>query len=183
MEEAEREAEARRKVRRAAQMLLYQRHRLPGVRGWELRKALGKKYMEVVDILNRELDPLGMEVKVVYEQGQPPKEPKEEELASARFFAVLKAPEVEATSGLRVDDVAALAAALAYIVSRQGKAPRREVEELLREKFPKWKVELNVERFVKRGYLAQDEEMLYVGWRTRAEVDPKALLNLLLGEP
>src|SRR3989304_5775830 len=107
MEEAEREAEARRKVRRAAQMLLYQRHRLPGVRGWELRKALGRRYMEVVDILNRELDPLGMEVKVVYEQGQPPKEPKEEELASARFFAVLKAPEVEAISGLRVDDVAA----------------------------------------------------------------------------
>ena len=99
----------------------------------------------------------------------------------AGVFAVLRTPEVEATSGFRVDDVAALAATLAYIVSREGKAPRREVEDLLRAKFPKWKVELNIERFIKRGYLAQDEEVLYIGWRTRAEVDPKALLNLLLG--
>ena len=40
----------------------------------------------------------------------------------------------------------------------------------------------DIDRFIRRGYLEEDDEgMLYVGWRTRAEVDQKALLGLLLG--
>jgi hypothetical protein len=83
--------------------------------------------------------------------------------------------------GWRIDDFAGLAIAIAHIISKKGKAPREEVEELLREKLPGWKVGLNVERYIRYGYLTQDDSgQLYLDWRTRAEVDQKALIDLLL---
>jgi hypothetical protein len=55
------------------------------------------------------------------------------------------------------------------------------VEDLLGEKIPGWKVGLNVDRYVRYGYLAQDDnQQLFLDWRTRAEVDQKALIDMLL---
>ena len=55
------------------------------------------------------------------------------------------------------------------------------MEKLLGEKLPGWKVGLNIDRYIRYGYLQQDEkDQLYLDWRTRAEVDEKALINLLL---
>ncbi|NIP66819.1 hypothetical protein GWN43_02090 [Candidatus Bathyarchaeota archaeon] len=40
----------------------------------------------------------------------------------------------------------------------------------------------NIERYIRYGYLDEDEnKQLYLDWRTRAEIDRKALVNLLLG--
>jgi len=40
---------------------------------------------------------------------------------------------------------------------------------------------LNIDRYIRAGYLSQDENrQLYLDWRTRAEVDEKALVDLLL---
>ena len=85
------------------------------------------------------------------------------------------------TSGIRIDDLAVLAATIAFVNSKQGRAGRREVEQFLREKFPKWRVEYSLDRYVKRGYLEQDERsLLHIGWRTHAEVDEKTLMTMLL---
>jgi hypothetical protein len=55
------------------------------------------------------------------------------------------------------------------------------VDELLRDKLPGWRVDLNMDRYIRAGYLAQDvNRQLYLDWRTRAEVDEKALVDLLL---
>ena len=84
-------------------------------------------------------------------------------------------------SGWRIDDIAGLAITISHIISKKGKAPRDEVEKLLRDKLPGWRVDLNIDRYIRAGYLAQDENrQLYIDWRTRAEVDEKALVNLLL---
>jgi hypothetical protein len=84
-------------------------------------------------------------------------------------------------SGWRIDDIAGLAITISYIISKKGKAPRDEVEGLLRDKLPGWRVDLNMNRYVRAGYLAEDENrQLYLDWRTRAEVDEKALVDLLL---
>jgi len=174
-----------RKIRRAAQLIFFQRHRKPGVKGWELRRALGKDYMKIIDMLSIELDNLGFEVKIFFEEGEV-KSPTPDQLERARFLVTLKPPipSPEAiTAGWRIDDLAMLAAAVAYITSRQGKAPRREVERILREKFPAWRVDLNLERFIRRGYLAEDEEgILALDWRARIEIDQKALVGLMLSE-
>ncbi|MEE9585624.1 MAG: hypothetical protein V3W09_01840 [Nitrososphaerales archaeon] len=182
------EAEVQRKLKKASQLLLLQRHRSPGVKGWELKRALGKEYLKIIDVLRTELDRLGLEVKIVYDgSGKKAQEASSEDTDRARFFVVMKGPLSQSemvSSGWRIDDVAVLAATIAYINSRQGKAPRKQVEELLREKFPRWKVDMNLDRFVRRGYLLEGEDdMLYIGWRTRAEIDQKTLTNLILATP
>ncbi len=182
---AEEAASYARKLRKAAQLLFFQRHKKPGVKGWELKKVLGKDYMKVIGLLSIELEKLGFQIKTLSEEAESPEGSTEEQVDRARFFVTLKEPVASPEAiagGWRIDDIAMLAAVVAYIISKQGKAPRREVEQILRDKFPMWRIELNLERFIRRGYLAQDEEgVLYLDWRARAEIDSKALLNLILG--
>lgn len=180
---SEDKASLARKVRRAAQLLLVQRHRTPGVKGWELRKALGKNYMKIVKMLDGELEKLGFQVKIVYEDGGEQELDEEARLDRARFLVTLRgrltAADAQA-SGWRIDDLAALAATLAYLTSRQGKAPKGEIERLLSAKLPAWRVGMVLDRFVRLGYLREDEGVLSVGWRSRAEVDPERLAEILL---
>ncbi|MGB2841225.1 MAG: hypothetical protein WBC40_01915 [Halobacteriota archaeon] len=170
---------AERKVKRAAQLMFFRRHRIPGVKGWELKKALGDEYMEVIAVLNSTLDKLGMEVKRISEE-EGRREGEEEKAERDRFMIVLKNHMVEKASGERIDEVAMLSATLAYIISKQGKAPRKAVESFLSDKFPKHRVFFALDRYVKQGYLGEDDRALYIGWRTRAEVDRKSLLDLIL---
>jgi len=175
-----------RRIKRAAKLLFYKRHRQPGVRGWELRRTLGGNYLRVVELLNQRLDNLDLQVNIVHEPGIEG-EQSEANLDRARFYVTLKGSLSTSDlvmSGWRVDDVAALIVTVALIVSRGGKVARRDVEAILREKFPGWRVEQNLNRFVRLGYLAQDEnDVLFMGWRSRAEIDEKLLLKLILGEP
>lgn len=173
------------KVKKAAQLLLYQHHRLPGSKGWEIKKILGKDYMKVIKLLERRFDDLGLEIKIVFSDGLEHLAPTEDDLEQARFYVLSKVPiqTGEASlSGWRIDTLAVLAASLALITSKQGKATRREVEELLQEKFPDWKVDQDLNRFIRKGYLDEDENgVLFIGWRTRAEVDRKKLMGIIAG--
>jgi acetylornithine deacetylase/succinyl-diaminopimelate desuccinylase-like protein len=165
-----------RKVRKAFQVLVLQRGRNPGVKGWELKRHLGRDYRNIIEVLSEDMSELGLEVFEV-------KGPDGSEDTS-RFLLRFREPpsitEAE-TSGIRIDDLAVLAATIAFVNSKQGRASRREVEHFLREKFPKWRVEYSLDRYVKRGYLEEDERsLLHIGWRTRAEVDEKTLMTMIL---
>jgi hypothetical protein len=170
------------KVKKATQMLLYKRHAQPGVKGWELHKALGTDYPKVLDVLDDYLEPLDMQVKVVFEEEKTPEKPTVEELDKARFFVTLTdVATKDKLMGWRVDDLAGLAITVSYIVANKGQASRKDVEKLLGEKIPNWKVKLNIDRYIRYGYLmADDKGQLYVDWRTRAEVDQKKLIDMLL---
>lgn len=173
------------KVRRATQMLLYKRHQKPGVKGWELRKALGSDYPKVLDILDEHLRDLDLQVKTVFEEGKTSEEkPTLDELDKARFYVTLRGDSVSKEPkmiGWRIDDLAGLAITISYIISKKGQASRKDVEKLLGEKLPDWKVGLNIDRYIRYGYLMQDDkQQLFLDWRTRAEVDEKALIDLLL---
>jgi hypothetical protein len=172
------------KMKRATHMLFYRRHQKPGVKGWELRKALGADYPKVLDVLDDYLKSLDLQVKTVFEEEKTPEKPTLEELDKARFFITLRGeltPKEPKMIGWRIDDLAGLAIAISYIISKKGQAPRKDVEELLSEKLPGWKVGLNIDRYIRYGYLQEDDnDQLYLDWRTRAEVDEKALIDLLL---
>jgi len=166
-------------------MLFYRRHQKPGVKGWELHKALGVDYPKVLGILNNYLKSLDLQVKTVFEEEKTPaKKPSIEELDKARFYITLRGeltPKETKMIGWRIDDLAGLAVTISHIISKKGQAPRKDVEELLSEKLPGWKVGFNIDRYIRYGYLQQDDnEQLYLDWRTRAEVDEKALIDLLL---
>ena len=167
-----------RKVRKAFQVLIIQRGRNPGVKGWEMKRHLGREYRKIVEVLNEDVSSLGLEVFEV--KGADGTDD------SSRFLLRFKEPptisEAE-TSGIRIDDLGVLAATIAFINSKQGRVSRREVEQFLREKFPKWRVEYSLDRYVKRGYLEQDDRtMLHIGWRTHAEIDEKTLMTMILSK-
>ena len=171
------------KVKKATQMLFYKRHQKPGVKGWELHKAIGADYPKVLDIVADYLEPLDLQVKSVFEEEKTPEKPTIEELDKARFFVALRSGSVtkDKLMGWRIDDLAGLAITISYIISNRGQAPRKDVEKMLGEKMPGWKVGLNLDRYIRYGYLlADDKGMLYLDWRTRAEVDQKALIDMLL---
>jgi len=173
-----------RKLKRATHLLFYKRHRRPGVKGWELRKRLGSDYPKVLGLLDVYLEKLDLQIKTVFEGEKPAEKPTLEQLDRARFFVTLRGgltPKETKMSGWRIDDIAGLAIAIAFIISNKGKAPRDDVEDLLRDKLPGWRVDINIDRYTRAGYLSQDEnQQLYLDWRTRAEVDEKALVDLLL---
>jgi len=173
--EAER-ALLERKTRKAFQVLVLQRGRNPGVKGWELKRHLGRDYKQIVEVLSEDISPLGMEVFEV----KGPEGTDDTSRFLLRFKEPPSVPEAE-TSGIRIDDLAVLASTIAFVNSKQGRAARREVEHFLRDKFPKWRVEYSLDRYVKRGYLEQDDRaLLHIGWRTRAEVDEKTLMTMIL---
>ena len=179
------EEELARKLRRAAHLILFQHHRYPGAKGWELRKVVGRDYMKVIKLLREKLSDLGLDIKIVSEEGEDIASLSEMQLDKARFYVVSKHPltlSEAALAGWRLDSLAVLAVTISFIASRHGKAPKKEVEKMLSEKFPEWKVSVELDRFIKKGYLSEDEEeVLYLGWRTKAEVDLKALLENIAG--
>lgn len=165
-----------RKVRKAFQVLILQRGRNPGVKGWEMKRHLGRDYKKIIEILSEDVSVMGLEVFEV----KGPDGTDDTSRFLLRFREPPSVAEAE-TSGIRIDDLAVLAAAIAFINSKQGRAARREVEHFLHDKFPKWRVEYSLDRYVKRGYLEQDDKsLLHIGWRTRAEVDEKTLMTMIL---
>ena len=173
-----------RKVKRAAKILFYKRHRQPGVKGWELKRALGKEYQSILSLLNQRLASLDLQVKTVFEEGTPPEKPTLAQLDKARFYTTLRGdltPKETKMMGWRIDDIAGLAITISMIMTKRGKAPRKEVEQLLKNKLPGWRVDTNIDRYIRAGYLDQDEHgQLYLDWRTRAEIDETALIDSLM---
>ena len=182
MGEAERGSEdLRRKVRRAAHMLLLRSHAKPGVKGWELKRALGRDYRVALRLLDEELADIGFRIVAKTPDGR---DASEEEYGEATFYVTFREPpdwpEIRG-SGWRIDELAALAACVALISAKGGRASREELEDLLKSKLPEWKVPGILTRLIRAGYLSETDEGVEVGWRTRVEIDVEHLLRLLLG--
>ena len=172
------------KVKRAAHMLFFKRGRVPGARSWELKTGFGKGYAKVLEQLDETLKDLDLEVKKVDPQivsdYKPRPDDGEEE---SRYFVRLKgtlAPKEARLCGWRIDNLAALAASLALVVSKQGKSERKEIETVIGNKAGRWRALTLMDTFLRSGYLEEDEEgLVKLGWRTRAELDLPSLMMLL----
>ena len=83
-------------------------------------------------------------------------------------------------TGWRIDNLAALAACMSLIVSKQGKSERKELEQIIGEKVGRWRALTLTDAFLRSGYLEEDEEgLMKIGWRTRAELDLESLMMLI----
>ncbi len=143
-----------------------------------MRRYLGKDYKKILEVLSDDLKPLGLEVHQV-----PGPEGTDD---STRFLLRFRDPptltEAE-TAGFRIDDLAVLAATIALVNSKQGRISRKELESFLKGKFPRWRIDYSVDRYIKRGYLDQDDkDLIRIGWRTRAEIDERSLMTLILAQ-
>lgn len=173
-----------RKVKDAVHLLFFKHHRLPGVRGWELRQELGPEWLDVIDVLDSQLKPLDLKVTRVLDDPDLIAEPTRAQLADARFYITMAGTVDQKTAktiGWRIDDIAGLAVTVAFLISKQGKSPRVDVEKTLAEKLPGWRAKMNVDRYIEQGYLGEDDRgTLYLNWRSRAEIDQKQLVDLVL---
>jgi hypothetical protein len=171
------------KLKRAAHMLFFKRGKIPGARTWELRTGLGKGYQNVLSQLDESLKDLDLEVKRVEVDALSDIGPKGEGDEDFRYFVRLKGtltPKEARMSGWRIDNLAALAASLALIISKQGKCDRKELEELIGHKAGRWRSLTLMDTFLRTGYLEEEEEgLVKLGWRTRAEMDLQSLMLLV----
>jgi hypothetical protein len=172
-----------RKLKDAVHILFFTHHKLPGVRGWELRKELGSDWQNILEVLDKQLQPFDLKVTRVLDEPDI-LEPTKAHLQDARYYITMRGTVNQKTAktiGWRIDDIAGLAVSVAFIISKQGKAIRQDVERVLEEKLPGWRVRLNIDRYIQQGYLGEDEQgILYLDWRARAEVDTKKLVNLVM---
>jgi len=175
------------KLKHAIHLLLFKRGKMPGAKEWEVKALLGRNYKEIIKQLDTLLAELDLEIKRVE-----PEQPQAKQLATstpgeleddARYLVTLRGtltPKEARLSGWRIDNLAALTIAIAYVVTKQGKAPREEVEKLLAEKVGRWKTLSLLDAFVRNGYLKEDEAgSLSLGWRTSSEVNLRDLMTLL----
>jgi len=178
------EAGYARKLKDAVHLLFFQHHRLPGIRGWELRQELGPDWLNVLEVLDKQLQSMDLQVTRVLDDPNIT-DPDQAQLADARFYITMRGgieQKTAKTIGWRVDDIAGLAVAIAFIISKQGKVPRTDVEKLLQEKLPGWRVKMSIDRYIQQGYLGEDDKgVLFLDWRSRAEVDQKQLIDLIVG--
>jgi hypothetical protein len=174
-----------RKLRQAVHILFFKHHRLPGVRGWELRQELGSEWIEVIEVLDGQLKPLDLQVTRVFDEPELFEEPTRKQLSEARYYITLRGSVDQKTAktiGWRIDDIAGLAVTVAFLISKQGRASRRDVEKALAEKLPGWRVRMNLDRYIEEGYLGEQEGgILHLDWRSRAEIDQKQLVDIILG--
>ena len=171
------------RLKRAAHMLFFKRGKIPGARTWELKAGLGKGYRNVLSQLDESLKDLDLEVKRVEVDALTDIGPKSNEDEDYRYFVRLKGtltPKEARMTGWRIDNLAALAASLALIVSKQGKCERKEIEALISHKAGRWRTLTLMDTFLRTGYLEEDEQgLMKLGWRTRAELDLQSLMLLV----
>ena len=164
-------------------MLFFKRGRIPGAKSWELKTGLGKEYLKVLAQLDESLKDLDLEVKQVESQTLTDYKPSPEAEEETRYFVRLKGtltPREARLTGWRIDNLAALAACMSLIVSKQGKSERKDVEQIIGEKVGRWRALTLTDAFLRSGYLEEDEEgLLKLGWRTKAELDLESLMMLI----
>jgi hypothetical protein len=171
------------KLKRAVHLLLYRRGKMPGAKEWELKEKVGKNYEQVLEQLNTILSELDLEIKKVTEpsSGQMAENEGGVQMNEARYYVTLKGSlglKETKMIGWRIDNLAALSGTIAYLVAKQGKAPREDVEKVVAQKYGRWKAATLVDIFLRAGYLEEDDAgVTSLGWRTKTEVNLPALMT------
>src|SRR5260370_17819081 len=89
-------------------------------------------------------------------------------------------PKEARMTGWRIDNIAALAACLSLIVSKQGKSERKELEEVIGQKVGRWRALTLTDAFLRSGYLEEDEEgLVKLAWPTRPGLALSSLMSLI----
>lgn len=171
------------KMKKALHLMLIQRKSIPGTTGYELKKFIGKKYLYVIKLLNSELDSYGLMVKVVLpEDIKDPKNPSEEDYLRAHYYIVSKEPilGLKMKGNFNIEELACLSACIIQVLARANNANVNDLKELLENKVGKIKAPRYIEKFRKLGYLEiNNEGIVKLGWRTKAEINIENLLKLL----
>lgn len=165
------EEELREKALKALRLLLFERT-APGMKGWELKRRLGKDYLAALEVAKVEADKLGLRIAVVQDEDEPTPE-------RARYLLLPKEPLKDPELGrwLRIEEAAALAMLDIELNIRGGAMTVKAAQRLLTEKLPKWRVKQIIDKLRKLEYIEMEGELMRKGWRMRVEIDEQGLLR------
>ena len=165
------EEELREKALKALRLLLFERT-TPGMKGWELKRKLGKDYLAALEVAKVEAEKLGLRVVSVPDEEEPIPE-------RARYLLLPKEPLKDPELGrwLRIEEAASLAVLNVELSIRGGVMTVKAAERLLTEKLPKWRVKQILDKLRKLGYIEMEGELLRKGWRMKIEIDEQGLLR------
>ncbi len=149
------------KKKKAAQLLLFKKK----LSSEELKRKIGKNYEKILEILQEEFKGFGLKIKSIEHEG------------NKLYFISLDDAKIDKANGLRIDDLSILAYILSILFIKE-KCKIKEIEEILKEKFPIWKIRMAIKKFEKMGYL-EINDFLKIGWRAKAEIDEKKFLELI----
>jgi len=171
------------KLKRAVHLLVFRRGKMPGAKEWELKEKVGKNYAQVLDQLGVLLSDLDLEIKKVTEPSSGRMIDAEDvsQADEPRYYVTLKGSlglKEAKMIGWRIDNLAALSGAIAYLVAKQGKAPREDLERVIAQKYGRWKAATLIDIFLRTGYIEEDDAgVTSLGWRTKSEVNLSALMT------
>ncbi len=149
---------------------------LPGLKGWELKKHLGKDYMDAIKVASLEADKLGLKIVIVPDDEAP------KDIEKARFVLMPKEPltEAEYSRWLRIEEIASLAMILLEISLRGGSVPLEVAVRMLTEKLPKWRVNQIIAKLERLGYIKEENGILFKDWRSKVEIDETGFFKDIL---
>lgn len=165
--------EIKQKADKVLKLLLIETSSLPGMKGWELKKHVGKEYTGAIKVAAVQAEELGMKIAVV------PDEDDADNMDKARFVMMPKEPlsDLELSRWMRVEEVAALAIIISEITIRSGGVQVQAVERLLVTKLPKWRVNQIISKLKRLGYIKEENGLLMKDWRSKLEIDDTGLIR------
>jgi hypothetical protein len=172
----EEEDEIRKKGLRALRLLMLDTSVQPGMKGWELKRRLGKGYTDALKIATMEADRIGLKIVTVPDEEFP------EEIDRARYVLQTKEPLTDPDYGgwLRIEEAAALAILIIELSIRGGVIQRDTSEKVLNKKLPIWRIKQILEKLKRLGYLTEEGALIRKGWRAEVEIDEPGFLRDLV---
>ncbi len=164
------------KADKVLKLLLIEPSSIPGMKGWELKKHLGKDYLSAIKVAAVQAEGLGMKIAVVPDEDEP------ENMDRARFVIMTKEPlsDLELSRWMRIEEVAGLAILISEITIRGGAAPVQAVERLLIAKLPKWRVNQIISKLKRLGYIKEENGLIMKDWRSKLEIDDTGLIREII---
>lgn len=168
--------EIEQKARKVLKLLLIETSSIPGMKGWELKKHVGRDYLNAVKVAAVQADGLGMKIAIVPDEEDP------ENMDRARFVLMPKEPisELELSRWMRIEEVAALAILISEITIRGGAAPLQAVERILTSKLPKWRVNQIISKLKRLGYIKEENGLIMKDWRSKLEIDETGFIREII---
>ncbi|MEM0122908.1 MAG: hypothetical protein QXY52_04490 [Conexivisphaerales archaeon] len=176
MAEQPSDEELKLKADKVLKLLLIEPSSIPGMKGWELKKHLGKDYLSAIKVAAVQAEGLGMKIAVVPDEDEP------ENMDRARFVIMTKEPlsDLELSRWMRIEEVAGLAILISEITIRGGAAPVQAVERLLIAKLPKWRVNQIISKLKRLGYIKEENGLIMKDWRSKLEIDDTGLIREII---
>ncbi|MDG6933883.1 MAG: hypothetical protein JRN68_04230 [Nitrososphaerota archaeon] len=170
------EAQLRESARAGLRFLLIQRRSQPGCKGWELKRELGRNYLQILRLVNGMASDIGLKLVSVPDEDFP------DDPDRSRYLLVSKEPLSEKDTGswLRMEEAASLAIILSHLFVKGEVDSKAVVMTMVREKLPSWRAQQVVSKLTRLGYLEDDAGYIRVGWRTKVEIDRDELLTSIL---